>query len=238
MSGHTYLLQFYFVPASGASPSASPSPSAGASASPSPSPSSSASPGTSPAPSGSSLPQFTMSGGNDSCETAPTNGCGPVPNPAYLGVGPLSNGVTVEPGFGTSSSASPSPLYLYFQAAANTSQISPSSSFPAFTGAGTVEAYFAFNASTNSTGGNTPAGSVSYAQTPTIAVSGLPGSVTSGCALYGYTNSNGLTTAWNQIAPASGVAPVASNAVTIEPVTLIGGIQVKASQFLGAIACQ
>jgi hypothetical protein len=178
-----------------------------------------------------------MSGGNDSCEAAPTDGCGPAPNPAYLEAGPLSNGVTIEPGFGTASSASPSPVFLYFQAAATTSQISPSSSFPAFTGTGTVEVYFALNTST-SEAGNTPGGSVSYAQTPTIAVEGLPGSVTQGCALYGYTNANGLTTTWNQIAPITGVSAVSAGAVTIEPVTLSGGVQVNASQFLGVIACQ
>jgi hypothetical protein len=179
-----------------------------------------------------------MSGGNDSCEAAPTDGCGPAPNQAYLAVGPLSNGVTIEPGFGTASSASPSPVFLYFQAAATTSQISPSASFPAFTGTGTVEVYFALNTSTNSEGGNTPGGSVSYAQTPTIAVEGLPGSVTQGCALYGYTNANGLTTAWNQLAPMTGVSNVSAGAVTIQPVTMTSAIQVNASQFLGVIACQ
>jgi len=231
-AGHTYLLQFYYLPVGTASPSPGSSPSASASSAPSPTPSAGSSSAPSPAPSASALPAFTMSGGNDECLTTTAGSCGPTASGSTLAF--TDGAVTFEAGFASPTSTSTSPLSLYLQGATSTAQISPSASFPVYNNVagGTVQVYFTLN---TANGSNVPTGSATYANTPQLVVSGVSGS---GCIFYGY-NTTGSTSGWGPVVPATGSETVSGGSVTFPPSTVGGsGITVNATQFLGAIVCQ
>jgi len=210
LAGHTYLIQFFYVPAGTASPTPSPTPSPGGSSSPSPSPSPSGS--ASPTP----VPNFTFTNpGADSipcaflaCNTPPlvvTDG-GFTFQPTIL---PPSASTTVTANIAT-----------------GLSQISPSASFPVFTGTGTVEFYFQLSA--------TP--TVTFASgTPAFQVSGLTGA--HNCIFYGYITGNSGN-AWTQISPntGSGVA-VSGGSVPLPSTSTFGAITLSPTPFYGAIVC-
>jgi hypothetical protein len=217
-AGHTYLVQFFYVPAASPSPSPTASASAGPSSSPSASPSSSpsGSPSSSPSPgpsaSSSSLPLYTFGGGTDTTNTCSPTNCA---IPIYIMDGPL----TFQAQFNA-----PNTTTVVTGSAATASQISPSG-FPFYTSGGTVEIYVEIT--------GTPA--ATFPATPTIGLAGLTNETS--CIFYGYDNNTGTNYSWTQIAPATGSATVTSGSVTFQPVTLQGGVQVNSSPFYGAVVC-
>jgi hypothetical protein len=215
-AGHTYLAQFYFVPAAaGPSPSASPStaPSSNPSASPSPSPSATAT----------TAGGFTFSGGSDntgSASNCTTTFCEPLAPPGP----PFATTVT----FGNASG--PVELFVALASGVNpSSQISPSASFPYFTGTGTVEEYLQLSGSTN----------VTFAQTPSVTVHGL--TAVTGCTFYTFTSGS----IWAQVSPPTGSASVLSGSVTMPMAAGVGGngvpnsnpVNVGPTPAYGAVVC-
>jgi hypothetical protein len=215
VSGHTYLLQFYYIPAGDATPSpapsASPSPTPSASPSPTPSASPSPTPTPTPVPTTTPLPAFTFSGStatDNSSQCNPTAAC----QMLYLSPGGLF-----------SFSAPSAATTLTATAASGASQISPSSSFPYLTGMGTVIEYVQLSAS--------PA--VSFLGSPQIMLNGAVNGETS-CSFYGYENL-GAGYAWTFIA---GPASTNGSSVTIPGVELAGAtFGLSPTPFYGAVAC-
>jgi hypothetical protein len=212
-AGHTYLMQFFYVPAAsptatptGASPTATPT-SASATATPTSAPS-----GATPTP----IPSYTFSGGNDttSCTTA---SCGAPP--VYI----TDSALTFQATF-----ANPTVSTEITGAVANgTAQISPSNTFPVYNNSagGTVELYFQLSAN--------PA--TVFPLTPAIQVSGLTGGVTT-CFFYGYVTGSSANT-WTAISPQTGPAQVIGGSVSFPAVSPGGTININPAPFYGAIVC-
>jgi hypothetical protein len=131
-AGHTYLIQFFYVPAS-ASPS--PSPSASPSASPSPSPS----------PSPTANPAFFAGG---SANTGATSNCNATACAALsVAAPPFSTTVTFGPASG--------PVEMFVTLGSGLQTPSPGT-YTSFTGSGTVKEYLQISGSTSVTFAQTP----------------------------------------------------------------------------------
>lgn len=136
---------------------------------------------------------------------------------------PFSTTVTFGPASG--------PVEM-FVTLGSASQTAPSGTYAAFTGTGTVEEYLEVSAST----------SVTVAQTPSIAVSGLSG-VTK-CAFYIFTGTGGV---WASVSPSStGTATVTNGSVTLPMAQGVNGlgqpnppnpVNLGTSPAYGAVAC-
>jgi hypothetical protein len=206
--GHTYLFQFYQLPVSTASPSPSPSPSpsGGASASPSPSPSPTGSPTASPSPQGSTTPvpaySFTGPSGSTASVTPPTL---PGPLVPATGTGYGTYGAHVSIQFGSETTSAPFSLGIAL--GSTSADISPSNTFPFYTGSAATPLFYA---------SITSSAAVSFAQTPAVTVTVTNGFGSSNlCSLFAYANNNGGPFSWQAFASAN----VSGNSVTIPAVT-------------------
>lgn len=217
VAGHAYLFQFYVVGPT-PTPSATATATATATASPTAAPTatatatSSAAPTATPSPQGSAtpVPAYTFSGPSASTATVT-----PPTLPAALVVpgnyGTYGAHVTVT--FGSETTTAPFSLGLALGSTAN--DISPSGTFPYYTGSAATPLFYALITTT---------AAVSFAQTPAVTVTANSFGSSNFCSLYVYANNGGTGFQW-QTFPGAG-ANVAGSTVTIPAVTPPAGITV------------
>jgi hypothetical protein len=227
--GHPYLFQFYVQPVSPApsptgSGSAGPSPSPTASgASPSPSPTAS---GATPAPSPTATatssgtatapPLFTFSGpSSTTASVTPPTAPGPLVAPAIGGYGTYNAHVTVQFGAPTSSAA----FTLTGALGSTAADISPSSSFPYYTGSAATPLFYTEI---------TPSAAVTFSQTPSINVTVSSFGSSNSCSLYVYSNTGGSAYQWVQV-PGT-LVNVTGTSVAIPASAPIGTLNLLPSQ--------
>jgi hypothetical protein len=219
-AGHTYLIQFFYVPAgtptpsptpTGAAPTATPTSAAPTATPTGAAPTATPTSGSSAIP----LPAYTFSGGSN------TTGCTTSQCSVPISITDtnfnLSFQATVPaPSVGTEVTAS---------VAGGSPEISPTQGFPLYTGTGLAKMYFQLTASPTA----------SFATTPTIVLSGTGLSTSAACIFYGYIN-NGSGFAWTPVSPQTGAATVTNNSVTLPPVNP-GQVSLSSTPFFGAIVC-
>ena len=228
VTGHTYLMQFYYVPASAASPSPGASPSAAASVAPTASPSAAASatptssPSASPSPSSSgnqSLPDYGFTG-----PSATTGSFTPPTEPAALVVPPAGTGsygtygvsATVQfdaaGGYGSNPASTTSNITMTL---GSTSADITSSAFPYYSGS----AHPLFYAELKNTG------VAHFNDFPNVVITALASSLPStSCSFFVYANNGNLTPTWNVIAgPVTASAFTALATITFPAQTLSNG---------------
>ena len=217
VTGHTYLMQFYYVPASAASPSPGASPSAAASVAPTASPSAAASvaptaspsaaasatptssPSANPSPSSSgnaSLPDYGFTG-----PSATTGSFTPPTEPAALVVPPAGTGsygtygvsATVQfdaaGGYGSNPASTTSNITLTL---GSSSADITSTSFPYFTPTASAHPLF-YGEVTNT-------GVAHFNEFPNVVITATTSKLPStSCSFYVYSNNGALTPSWNMI---------------------------------------